>query len=708
MFTPPARQSMSDSELQEALGAAHANEAGILAAMELLERQSALREIDDRSFQVWVDELTAIGTPQALHAIENAKRINSGLEPIDFNLESPESDSETAQTNSFDVDATSVVENIPASADATSQLNSTSAAHDDFAESLNRLYADQAEAVAQVVNVRANWAEPEAQVEHVDALQAEVKPEVVHFDNLRATEEELEVQVDAPSEGAQDSSSLDDAQSLAEEVVGNEVIRAYLPIVDTPEPVAQQIESKRLALTTILRSVGVFGGGASILLAIAVNALASNFATAATAIAVGVSLSGLVSIAFSIAHHRSGRSSLEVSRAAFGVIGNVFPAFAVSFARVIVIAAVLFGGSVVAIWGHLDDSLSSQTPLIAGICAVLVTAVGAIFARVSGKSIVTLMVAAAFSVLSFSAFIVLQPAPPKYEVFVPGSVQWPEVFMLSAAIFALYVAIISPITQDVVFEKVVFLRKLPTLTISVIVVPVFVALSALFATYVFEGVQTSSASDTASIMQISIAGSVAIFLGLVLLAAFVFKSLTDSIGAMVPKLAESSRAAIVMLSTLFAIGAFSLTWLGAQGLELLEFIASAALIPIIAWAGIFAADTLLRRVAYHDVSLVRSYGFYKPFNFVSILGWLIAVLFGFSVLRAPEGIFGSVGGFGFALLPDFALQLSSSGVTGLLVFAISFAVPVVFGIPRVRSQEREVLALEARRDDLKDIFRFGE
>jgi hypothetical protein len=30
--------------------------------------------------------------------------------------------------------------------------------------------------------------------------------------------------------------------------------------------------------------------------------------------------------------------------------------------------------------------------------------------------------------------------------------------------------------------------------------------------------------------------------------------------------------------------------------------------------------------------------------------------------------------------------------------------PVAFGIPRIKRQESEVLAIEARRDDLKDIF----
>jgi hypothetical protein len=47
-------------------------------------------------------------------------------------------------------------------------------------------------------------------------------------------------------------------------------------------------------------------------------------------------------------------------------------------------------------------------------------------------------------------------------------------------------------------------------------------------------------------------------------------------------------------------------------------------------------------------------------------------------------------------------QLSSAGV--IIALAIGLLLPVIFGIPRIKHQETEVLAIEARRDDLKDIF----
>jgi hypothetical protein len=78
----------------------------------------------------------------------------------------------------------------------------------------------------------------------------------------------------------------------------------------------------------------------------------------------------------------------------------------------------------------------------------------------------------------------------------------------------------------------------------------------------------------------------------------------------------------------------------------------------------------------------------------------------------------SVAGFGFTYInqPGFAWsgfiaeqlvnqdfwKSTSFGI--VIAFAFASLVPVALGIPRIKRQESEVLAIEARRDDLKDIF----
>ncbi|MEY4559554.1 MAG: hypothetical protein RLZ82_569, partial [Actinomycetota bacterium] len=73
---------MTDQAIQEALGNAKADESGISAAMELLETQAQLRDIEKMEFSAWVLEMEQNGSPEARLAVENAHRAQKGLEPL--------------------------------------------------------------------------------------------------------------------------------------------------------------------------------------------------------------------------------------------------------------------------------------------------------------------------------------------------------------------------------------------------------------------------------------------------------------------------------------------------------------------------------------------------------------------------------------------------------------------------------------------------
>ena len=88
-FNPPQRTSLNDVELAAAIGESHKDEAGILAAMQLLESQTQLRENDERAKVVWEDQMLRIGTPEALRALDNARRVDDGLEPIPYEAPKP-------------------------------------------------------------------------------------------------------------------------------------------------------------------------------------------------------------------------------------------------------------------------------------------------------------------------------------------------------------------------------------------------------------------------------------------------------------------------------------------------------------------------------------------------------------------------------------------------------------------------------------------
>jgi hypothetical protein len=81
-FKPPARQSLTDEQISAHLGAAAADEAGMLAAMEFLESQTVLREQDNQATAQWLERMKSSSDPRAALAVTNFERAKQGLEPL--------------------------------------------------------------------------------------------------------------------------------------------------------------------------------------------------------------------------------------------------------------------------------------------------------------------------------------------------------------------------------------------------------------------------------------------------------------------------------------------------------------------------------------------------------------------------------------------------------------------------------------------------
>jgi hypothetical protein len=151
----------------------------------------------------------------------------------------------------------------------------------------------------------------------------------------------------------------------------------------------------------------------------------------------------------------------------------------------------------------------------------------------------------------------------------------------------------------------------------------------------------------------------------------------------------------------FAIAAAGIYYL-ADVWALTADYARVAAIPVAAWAGIFISDILIRRIAYHEISLSRGYGFYKSINFVNLIGWIVATVLGFGFTYIQQNGFSWTGFIADHLVNQDFWKTTSFGI--VIAFAFASLLPVLLGIPRIKRQEAEVLAIEARRDDLKDIF----
>jgi hypothetical protein len=221
-----------------------------------------------------------------------------------------------------------------------------------------------------------------------------------------------------------------------------------------------------------------------------------------------------------------------------------------------------------------------------------------------------------------------------------------------------------------------------------------------------------SDSDFAGSFNTVVAGSANVYLGFLIQVSLLFtlitvlamslRSSSMSFESIQLKLNPAIASPIIsLLAILLAI--VSLASLGSAGfwLKLHEYALFIG-VPVAGWSGIFVSDVLIRRIAYHEVSLSRGYGFYKSVNSTNLVGWSVAVFVGWGLLKSNLFELQWLGYLSGYASNSIFWAVSNFGI--VISFALGLLLPVAGGIPRIKRQEAEVLQIEARRNDLKDVL----
>jgi nucleobase:cation symporter-1, NCS1 family len=137
----------------------------------------------------------------------------------------------------------------------------------------------------------------------------------------------------------------------------------------------------------------------------------------------------------------------------------------------------------------------------------------------------------------------------------------------------------------------------------------------------------------------------------------------------------------------------------------LELVLVAAVIAA-SWSGIFLADALSRSRGYHEVSLTREYGFYGRVNIANSLGFVLAAALGLGYLNGVGQLSFWAGYLG-DLTPQI-YEVAGSHIGVAMAFGLAFLIPVLFGIPKIKKQEQNLLELDQRRQELKEFLDAAE
>lgn len=714
-FTPPVRRSLTDAQLQEALTIAQADEAGILAAMNLLEEQAALRESEKLEFVGWEADLLSTGSPEAMQAINRERQLR-GLELLEMSnpaiVEEPmqseltvvsEPPIETQPPVSSEPDVLSepplLIEDVVANL-AVQQISSPIPANqvfEDLGSEEEEFTAGQEQAVADLtgsINIQDSSFEfaPVAAPRTFDAGASSIPmPQATLANPAR-----------------------DEVASVPNDSAKAQAVKAEL--VQAQRVPRVKREARSLASSQFWSWAGLGGSVFPMGLAVLLSQANLSFGQGALALALGFAASGAIVSVGALAGKRSGLGTMMLSRAAFGVTANGVPASVLTITRILAAVSIFALVPIVTSSSATNEplELSTESPTF-WIALVSLIGVGilASFVAIRGGNLLYSTqkwgaVAGFVAVLIALALMV-----PSIKLQSLASVEgggWLATLGAAALVFActglLWVGAGADFARRLGSDQL-GVKVVSWVFLAVAVIPFIIS---LFGFAYFESLSDQvklqfsqnfliglAASNPLSLFPVAASSAIALVVG----GAMALYSISHSLrtlGVVVkPVVLHPIIAILVIGFAILAAGRLSNTdlWHNLGGYILV------IAVPTAAWAGIFTCDILIRRIAYHEVSLSRSYGFYKPANWINLVGWVVAsaIGWGFTVSKLPE--FSWLGFFTTESSENF-WQLSNFGI--VVSLAIGLLLPALLGIPRIKRQEAEVLSLEARRNDLKDIF----
>ena len=672
--TPPTPRSMSDDELNAEVMRLQSQPDGLMAAMALIEAQNLLRQQDSFAYSQW--------QLQAQMQAASAPPIVSEPEPQTPAQVFPEAI--TPEPAIVPAPAVAIVPPVVNPTEVSSLAPAVSeTAVDDIVAALNRNY-ENAETDQSVAT---ELAEPVPVVQN-DPVGF-VEPEPI------ASLPTVAVEISSEPELAEDEQAIE-VTEVSRTKTSAALSWSWISVASSPLV---------LVLAAFLKE-----SGASLAQALVV--IAGLIVTTAVFAGIG-----------SVAAKRGSSPIAVVSRAAFGVWGNVLPAIVMLLVKIVwSIALLIFGARILS---PLISSqpwfavISAQFVFPAEFTALMLTAIPMVLisSLVAGFGGIAMLraqqVAGAFSLIGILGI--------GYFVFSANSIldlQQGQLLGAPALIdLAIFCFVLFGFT--VFSQSGDFARKLPVETpgakvfflsfVSTLFIPLMVGVMGVLWIFMAEDSFGLLLTDQL-IPTIAAAAPIWVFIGFVVAVGLsVLQLLANSIYSLAGALASVAAKipgaiSVLLLAIVLLAGTLGSSMLLATSSVLAILIELLILVSVVAasYTGIVIADALIRRRDYHEVSLTRDYGFYGRFNFANLIGFILATALGFGYLNGTGAL-----SFWAGYLGDFTpsiFDFAGSNIGIAMAFGLAILFPVLFGIPRIKNQETKLAELDERREELKEYL----
>ena len=488
-------------------------------------------------------------------------------------------------------------------------------------------------------------------------------------------------------------------------------------VLVSDEPVRQRVfslEESGLEPTPVDHRVGRaarlfwlwFAANSSILslgLGAAIFAVGMSLRQSIVAVLAGVALSFIPLGLSTLAGKRSGQPTMVVSRATFGLVGNVVPALLALVTRLFWGAVLLWllasSVAIVLVGAQLDGSLGERQLLLISLAVAFLVALLIAFAGYPLVARVQLIL----SIVSGALVIGLIALTAQY-VNIPVALSTPDgpwvltitgavlvfsfvglVWANSGADLARYQRVGSSGASSMLWAT--FGTTLPTFLLIG-----YGALLAASNAGIASGFLLSPL-DTLTLMLPSwypvplLAATTLSLLSGITLSLYSGGFALQSVGVRVPR-----QWSIVIVSALLGGLALMLSFGVSGGInELFRDVATTFAVPTAAWAGIFAAETMIRNRRFESQSLLTRGGVYPDVRWANLVGLFLISAVGFALTTATVTWL-SWQGYGFTLLGvPLDGDLAGTDVGVLVALVLGLLTPILTGIAAIRRQEATVV-----------------
>ncbi|MFT4029586.1 MAG: cytosine permease [Protaetiibacter sp.] len=413
------------------------------------------------------------------------------------------------------------------------------------------------------------------------------------------------------------------------------------------------------------------------------------------AIVAGVALSALPLGLGSLAGKWSGQPTMIVSRATFGLVGNLLPAV------LAVLGRVLWGG--VLLW-----LLAVTTPAVlapggdATVAAFVALAIGAVVAgvvSVLGYGLlhrVQRILGILSVVLVVATIVVTAPRVDIANALRTDDGEWLLAIGGIVTVFSVVGLAWAQSSSDLArYQNPAGSGAANMLWGSFgVMVPTLLILSW---GAVLAASDPSLAEDLARAPLATLLGLVPSIVALPLLGATAFGLVGGAIvtmysgGLAIVSLGARLRRPLATLiaAVLVAAVAAGLILLTSDTRDVLRDVATTLAVPVSAWTGIFASEMMIRLRRFHAPSLLAAGGVYPAVRWVNLIGLVVISAIGFGLTTAQ---FAGLQWEGY-LFPLLGIgtgdPLAATDLGVLVALVLGLIVPLVSGIPAIRRQESD-------------------